>query len=166
MFGGIGQGVSDDTRIGDQLTAKGVRLALTFQCTDTFNDFRILMVTARKQGIRYQPSSVASFVQNLLSGAVSAGTQWVAAVDTERFKVYYDKILHLKRSAIDGSSSTTIPESQSVIKTVKLNKKIKFDEEGQITNDLYLIMLSDSGAVSHPGAIAGYVTPIIKIINL
>lgn len=161
LYGAIASGTTDNTRVGDRITATLVNIKLAFLPADTSNQLRFIMCTARK-GIRYQPSDVANFVQNVLSGRPSGSDQWLSPVDTSRYKVYYDKVLNLRKVPFDGASASSVSETHYVKIRKSINKKFTWDEEQQITNDVYLIVLSDSSVVAHPGCIAGYMLAYYK----
>lgn len=109
-----------------------------------------------------QPTSTASFVQSVLSGAPSGATQWLQPVDTDRFEVLLDKVYYLKNTAVDGSSSASAVSTRFLRKFIPINKKIQWDDSGQINNDVYVIAISDSAAVPNPGAVAGYIRVYYK----
>lgn len=160
-FGAIAQGVGQANRIGNAIWARGVRIYFPVQPGDNINNLRFICVSA-KSGTPTQPSSTALFVQNLLSNGGSASTQWTFPVDTNRFRVHFDKTFYLKFNAVDGSTATSVPTTRFLKKFVKFNRKLFWDDAGIINNDLYLVAISDSSAVPHPGVIGGFVNCYFK----
>lgn len=161
MYGDIAEGTGENERIGLKIKTSGVKFDLEFRCGDLQNTIRILVVTARK-GIRYQPTDVTNFVQNLLSNTAPSATQYGAPVDPDRFKILIDKKIHLRQVPYDGGTAAGISTTYLFREYVRMNKVLSWDLQGNITNDMYLVMLSDSGLVPNPGAVSGYVRAYYK----
>jgi len=165
LFGAIAQGVNDGQRIGNSLFARGVNIHMAIQnaSADITNQVRFICFQPKKgMATNIQPSSTASFVQSVLSGAASGATQWLQPVDTDRFEVIFDKVYYLKNTAVDGSTSASAVSTRFLRKFIKVNKKIQWDDSGVVNNDIYLLAISDSAAVPNPGAVAGYVRVYYK----
>jgi len=154
LFRGVSRGTNDGERIGHSVNCKGVYMNLAIQNGDSFNQYRLIVF--RPKG-RYTTTSVAGLVQMILSGTASASTQWAAPVDTDYFKVYYDKILNLR--SVDYDGTTSVVQTRFVRKLIKFKsgKKIEWDEQDtQPANDVFVMAISDSAAVANPGVIAGF----------
>lgn len=160
-FGAISQGTGQANRIGNAIFARGIRIYFPVQPGDNINNLRFVCVSA-KSGTPTQPASTALFVQNLFSNGGSSATQWTYPIDTNRWKVHFDKTFFLKFMAVDGSTSTSVPQTRFLKKFVKVNRKIFWDDGNNINNDVYLVAISDSSAVPHPGAIGGFVNCYFK----
>lgn len=158
LYGAIAQGTGHTQRIGNSLLATGIRFDLVMSPGDTTNQLRLIFFTPKKGGIRYQPSDVTNFTENLLSGEASSTVQFLSPVDTSRFRVLYDKTKLLRFVPTFGAGTATdVYALQRHYKGfIKLNKKIVFDDEAQMTNDIYFLAISDSSVPAHPGAVAGY----------
>lgn len=164
LYGSIASGSGQNNRIGNTILATGVRFDFVMSPGDTTNQLRLIFFTAKKNGIRYQPSDVANFVENVLSGNAASATQFLAPVDTSRYRVLYDRTKLLRFvPTFGGGTATDVYALQRHYKGfIKLNKKIQWDDENEITNDIYYLAISDSGLVSHPGAVAGYCVAYYK----
>ena len=91
VFGAIGQGFNDGQRIGNSLYARGIYMNLALQNANAtleyYNNVRCIVFQPRKSmATNIQPTSVATFVQSVLSGQASSITQWAGMVDTDRFR--------------------------------------------------------------------------------
>lgn len=160
FFGAISQGAADGSRIGQSIFARGIHVRLAIQPGDNTNYVRCILVQAkRRMAPSVLPSAgIGTFVQSVLSNTASGATQYLAPVDTERYKVLYDKCIWTRYGALDGNSGSTIPHKIAMInKFCKLNRTMTWDDGGTMNDDVFLIMLSDSAAIAHPGVVAGFV---------
>lgn len=157
LFGAITQGTGDGQRVGNALYARGINIRLAFQPGDSTNYLRFLVVQPKGMGTPTQPSSVATFVSNVLSGAGSAVNQWLQPVDTDRWTVLLDKNYFMKFQSLEGNNATTTPTTRFLNKFIKVNRKIQWDRQSIINNDVYVLALSDSAAIPNPGTVAGFV---------
>lgn len=163
LFGAIAQGVNDGQRIGNSIYARGAYLRMVFSPGDNTNFMRLLVVQPKRgMATNILPSSITSFVSSVLSGASSSSTQWLQPVDTDRFEVLADKNIYFTWKPLDGSTTTTVAQVRFFNKFLKINRKIQWDDSGVVNNDVYFIALSDSSAVAHPGAVAGFVRVYYK----
>lgn len=154
LSSGIVSGTSDNQRVGNQIKIIGIKFQLAVQPGDNTNYFRL--VIARPKTDLFGTGG-ATTVQNVLSGYTSSSTQWLSPVDTDRYNVYYDKRAYLNYGPVDGSTTTTVPKRiQFFEKFIKLNARIQWDQESNISRDIFVMAISDSAAISHPGAVAGY----------
>lgn len=161
LFGAIALGTGSATRIGQKITARGVRVFFPLSAGDTTNNLRIVIVSA-KSGVPIQPSVTASFVQMVFSNASSGSTQWTSPVDTHRFRVHYDRTFFLTFDPTDGSTAAVKPRVKFMKTFVKCHRTIFWDDYGNINNDVYMIAISDSNAIPNPGAIGGFVNAYYK----
>jgi len=152
---GIQQGTQGNQRIGRRIFLRGVKIYLPTQNYDSYNNVRMIMVQPKGQMNLSTNGTVAT---DILSGAASGATRWAYPVDTDRFHVFYDKTLVLTGKDLNGSS--TVNEVKFFKTYIKINKMIEYDGEGNTANaikEIYLLGISDSAAVGHPGCIAGHV---------
>ena len=68
-------------------------------------------------------------------------------MDTNRWRVHFDRTFFLNFMPVDGSTSTSVARTRFLKAFVKVNRKIFWDDAGNINNDVYLIAISDSAAV-------------------
>lgn len=158
---GVTAGTGEGSRLGHQLTLRGVYINLAVQCASgsETNNFRLLVIRPKGQ---ISTTSTAALVQQVLSNATSSSTQWLNPVDTDFFKVYYDKMAFIKPTDITGTGSVSQRFFKKFIKFPK-GMVMKWNEaDSQPFRDLYILAISDSAAVSHPGAIAGFVRLYFK----
>lgn len=160
LCAGIANGTGEGQRIGNKITVKGCQINLACQSGDFTNYFRLLLVSPRKQATF---TSVAAFIQQLFSNQASSSTQWLQPVDTDVYKVYYDKRVNLRYLATGGTGGVTDPAAVASVKFfkkfIKFRKPIKWELSAPATptNDLLLVAISDSAAVTNPGMVAGFV---------
>lgn len=163
LFQDISQGAAESNRVGDQIHAIGIKYDYIMQPGDDTNWIRFLFVSPKYPDINHQYSGKADLIQSLFSFVASAPQQWAAPVDTSRFHVLSDRRFFLRTSDYYNGSGTS---SQSLDRRyhgyVKLNRKIKFDLEEVCINDVMFVAISDSGAIPHPGFIAGYMKIYFK----
>lgn len=162
---GITQGTSDSTRIGDQITLKGVYINMPVQCASgtEANYFRMALIRPKGQ---YTNTSVSALAQQIFMGTASSSTQWASPIDTDYFHIYWDKKVFIKPTDITAVGS---PSNMFFTKFIKFGNKykkglkIQWDQQNaQPARDLFLVAISDSSLVSHPGAIAGFVRLYFK----
>lgn len=158
LSAGVANGTGEGQRVGNRITLKGCLVNLAFQPGDSYNNFRILLVTPKKT---YDKTGVTGFTQQLLSNQGSSATQWLQPVDTDVFKVYWDKRYTLRYVPKDGNSANVLPQNRFLRKFIKLNKPIKWELSAPVspTTDIFLVAISDStvGLGTDPGTIAGHV---------
>lgn len=161
----IAQGTADYNRIGSRIYVTGLMLNLAVQNGDTSNYFRFIVVRPKRSPVWLAGTSalsVTQWTQNLFANSASAATQWASPIDTDRYRVLYDRQVFIKQTPADGSSTSVIPGTRFFRKFIKLRSHIQWDEQGQITDDIFLCAISDSAAVSHPGAVAGFIRLYFK----
>lgn len=161
LFGAITQAITQQGRIGSKIYARGVRIFLPIQAGDTINQLRFIIVSP-KQGTPVFPSVPGQFASSVLSASSSSGQQWSYPVDTNRWRVHLDKTFFLTFDPVDGNSSAVKARTKFLKAFVKVNRSMVWDDANFITNDVYMLAISDSGAIPNPGAIGGFVTCYFK----
>lgn len=153
----IAQGYDDGQRIGNKIHLQNIRFQFAFTAGDTVNHLRLLMLMP-KTGLDYN-ANVQNLAQNVTTIA-SSGQQWLGLVDTDRYRVLYDKKLFLEYVPDTGSTSAVHAVTKFVSANIKINKDIEWAYSAaaaavQPTTEVIFLCISDSSTVSHPGAIAG-----------
>lgn len=154
LVAGITAGTGSGQRIGRQIFVRGVQVSFMMQPGDSYNNIRFVLVRPRGQA---DLTNNAVFVQQVLSGVSSSGTQWANPVDTDIYQVLWDRMFTMRKLPLDGNSSNTVNQNKLIRKYIKINQKFTFDTSASNLRDLWLIGISDSAAIAHPGAIAGFV---------
>lgn len=165
LFGGIAQGTGQNQRIGNRIFARGVRIFFPIQpanfTAEYYNNLRFICVSP-KGGTAVGPFSTAAFVANVLSGGAANNIQWTLPVDTNRWRVHFDRTFFLRTLPQDGSGTSTYPVTKFLKAFVKINRMLQWDDGNNMINDVYLMAISDSSAVPNPGAIGGFVNCYFK----
>lgn len=154
---GITTGTGEGNRVGHEITVRGVYVWLAVQCASgtESNNFRLALVRPKGQ---ISTTTVSALAQQVFSNAGSSSTQWLNPIDTDIFTIYYDKAVFIKPSDISGVGNVSQRFYKQFIKFGPKGLTMKWNEaDSQPYRDLYLVAISDSSAVSHPGAIAGFV---------
>lgn len=135
----IAQGDSDTTRDGDKIYLKTLRLKYFGQYADSWNQIRVIVFKWNKD------STSAITSANLLvssgdSKAILSPLSW----DTKKeYRVYYDCVIN-----VDDAYREVSPVKEV---EVKLNYRVDYIAAGtNAMNSLYMCILSDSTAVTHP----------------
>lgn len=164
FYGALQVGAAQNQRVGNSVRAVGVRFDVIVTPADTTNQVRFLVLSPKRYGTRYQPSDIANFTENVFSGHVSGATQYLAPVDTSRWKVHYDRTNLLRHVPTYGSGGVTdvYPIPRHFKGFIRFPRKIQWDDEGEIASDLYMVAISDSGVPVHPYAISGYAVAYFK----
>lgn len=160
----VGPGVNQ--RVGRVIRAKGLHMDFMLQgASDTeVNNVRI-MVVSPKESAPAAPSSgfVANFLASLFNVAAPNVGQYSYAVNKLQWNVLYDKRKVLYPFNIGGNvAGDNVPIR--IRKFLRLNRKMTFPEvtsvptAGQSNKPLYLVLMSDSLAIPHPGIVGGFHT--------
>lgn len=160
LVAAISQGTGDDQRIGNQIMLQNLRFKFAVQAGDNQNQFRLMILRPKKQYASGSPTT-QQWIQEILSNNASSTTQFLAPVDTERYIVYYDKVINLRYVPVDGSSATTISETKYLSGNISLKKRVQWAYSGASGSNLpeteiLVVAISDSVAIPHAGVIAGY----------
>lgn len=161
LYGALANGTGQANRIGNAIMARGVRIWFPLQPGDNINNLRFIAVSA-KSGAPVQPSSVALFLQSVLSNGSAGSTQWTYPVDTNRYKVHFDRTFYLRFNPVDGSTATSTPQTKFLKAFIRLKRRIFWDDTNTVNNDVYLIAISDSAVAPNPGAIGGFINAYFK----
>lgn len=151
---GISRGTNDGERVGHEISLRGVYVNFAIQNGDSYNNYRLMLI--RPKG-RYTTTNTQGLIQSIMSGTASSGTQWASPIDTDYYKVYWDRKINLQNVELASGDS---PQTTFIQKFVKFPRgmKVQWDEQDAVpNNDVFLVAISDSVAVAHPGAIAGFV---------
>lgn len=163
IFGGVALGTAQNQRIGSSIYARGIRVFFPLQPGDNTNYLRFILIQP-KNGATLNQLTISSdlFIRSVFSNQASSATQWSMPVDTNRYTVFFDKTFTMSFGPLDGASGTNLPSQSLMSFFVKCNKKLTWDDTGYLSNDYFLIGISDSAAVQHPGAVGGYVKAYFK----
>lgn len=151
----IQNGTGEGQRIGNRVTLRGLQVNFAVQPGDNTNYYRFCIVSPKKE---YDNSSVANLIQQIFSNQGSSGTQYLSPIDTDVFKVYYDRRFYMTFKPLDGSTATTIPSTRFIKKFIKFRKAIKWQISAPIlpTTDVFLVALSDSALSPNAGIVSGF----------
>lgn len=157
MANQITVGDGDTYRNGNQIFLSRIQYQFAMAAGDTTNYLRLLFVMPKK-AYNYG-STVSQLVEEVLDAA-SSNTQWLGLVDTDRYRVLHDKKLFLEYIADTGSTAAVHAVGKIIQGSIEVNKKIQWAYSAAAgvecpVTDVIMIAISDSAAVSHPGAVAG-----------
>lgn len=153
---GLGTGTGMGQRVGNRVHIHRVKAKYSLQAGDNINNLRIIFFSWKKRP--YIPS-VADGVAAIFCGVTSSASQYTAPVDDRMVKVYHDSTHSLWYAPVDGSGATSVSHYQNVTIDFKPNRIVEWDANSTasgLSSDIYLLMISDSGVVSNPGATHGY----------
>jgi len=139
----VGQGTSNITRIGNDITPRKLEWRITFACADAYNVLRFI-VFRWNQRFSVDPPDPSDILQVVSSSnAVNAPYTFD---ERAAFKIIHDETVTMVLS----TSRNTI----EVKGDIRLKQK-NVDNFGTSTTDVmngyYCLFISDSSAVSHPG---------------
>lgn len=154
----ITQGTNDTDRIGNELYLKSLVFRFTAEPGDTYNNLRLLFVMSK--GDVPASATVAQLIADIFGGATSSATQWDSLINTEKYRVLYDKSVFLEKFPTDGNSSSVHPRAKYLTGKIKINQKIRWMYDGESTlvlpfRDIICVAISDSAAVPNPGFVSG-----------
>lgn len=148
LTSGISQGTSDlSSRVGDQIRINNIRIDGDLLIGDTTNVVRVMLI------FWHQPSSTDPAAGDIFDDSTSATTKLFGELDwdgrssgsgSSKFTVLYDKRYFL--------SATRNYRGISIRKSWKQGKLVQYigGSSTVMDNALYLCILSDSSAASHP----------------
>lgn len=150
---GITQGVGDAQRIGTKITLRGMYFRFALQSKTAYANFRLMVVTPK--GDKIEESTTSAFIQQLLSNTASSATQYLAPVDTDLYKVHYDKYMLLRE---EYNGTTAYPMTRFATRFLKFNKPITYvPGSTSALNQIFFVAISDNAtSLSYPGAVAGF----------
>lgn len=152
LCAGVAQGTGEGQRVGNSIRLIGIKIDFAVTNAES-NNIRMFLVKPKAA----VPAVGATLIANILSNTSSSTTQWLAPIDTDAYYVYYDKRRFLKPQPLDGNSSSTTSQIAYFRYFQKCRSIMQWNKVGQLLNDYILGCISDSVALPHPGAIAGYV---------
>lgn len=139
----VPQGVLDTNRIGDQITVRGLSMAYGVNAAE-INRMRVTIIQWKPTSVLTIPA--AGFIFQNIAPIVSIQSPFINDYHTN-FTVLYDKVHTM---VLDDSNSIRQIKKKLNIKYVK--RKLQYVAGGtEHSGRLYLILVSDSGAVPHPG---------------
>lgn len=143
------QGTGNGNRIGDSVRLKSLRFDYIAAAGDATNVLRMIIVTPRKKDIG---SSFGAIIQNVLYGTRAV----YKPIDTDLYTVLYDKMTYAQLLA-SGTTPTYSSTPMYFKGYINLRDvEINYDTSGNPNRDVFVILISDSVAISHPGLIQGY----------
>lgn len=165
LAAGLGQGIGGSDYVGIKFNIKGVHLhfAIGDPLLSTFASPAIRFIIFRPKGHSMPTawSSNASFIQQLLSNTPSSGSQYLANIDTDAFKVYWQKTVYIPihyNPASAGSVSYTPKIVNKFLKFPGSGLNVAWDEATSgLTNDVYIAAISSIGVAPFVNVIAGTV---------
>lgn len=152
----ITNGTGEGQRIGHKITIKGVHIRFAVTCASTSEPNNFRMVVYRPKG-QASITSIDAMAQQLFSNYPGSSTQWCANLDTDFAHIYWDKSKYL---APYGTTSGDYARTYFFKKFIRFPRglNVEWSEANSIPNtDIWVAAISDSGAVNHPGCIAGQV---------
>lgn len=143
------QGTADQNqRVGDKLTLRGSRFSLKMTAGDATNFVRILLIQWYPSTLLTVPT-VATVLFDVSSSDRAITSPYVHDYQN-MFHVIYDKVFTLGQ---DDNAETRSKVFKPRFKYVK--KTVQFNAGGiNGSNKLFMIAISDSGALAHPAVFA------------
>lgn len=135
---------TDLTRIGDDLTLKAIELRWQVRYDDTNNLVRIMIFQTKDT---FSTAPEPSDVLRNLFGTVRAPLAPLYFDARSRFKVLYDRLV-----TVGDQSPRSVARKVMIYPKKLARKKIHFygGSSTHKVGGIYLLMVSDSGGVSHP----------------
>lgn len=162
LVSGITNGTSDSTRIGDKIRLRGVHIDFNvyLQAGSTtypvFSNTRVILFSPKKslwQG-GTQVSTVAGFCSKFFVNYSADSNMWCAPINTELYRVYYDKRKFFKFTPTISQAqgvSYSSPSIRRFRKFIKFNRPITWGKDAYVCDrDVFLMIISDDaeGATS------------------
>lgn len=137
-------GQTDSSRIGDKLTMRAFQFRLQFGVADTYNVCRVIIFQWYPNTTLSPPSG-----NSILSATLGTLTSFMSFYTHDyqnQFHILFDRIMYVD---IDRNHQQTITKKINM----KYAKKFINFTAGSIegSNHLYMLLLSDSTAATHPG---------------
>lgn len=163
LLTGINQGAGDAAMIGNRLKVMNVRVHFVLQNGDVSNNIRLMLVSNKKQ---CDKSTAAAALTQILSNAGSSADQFGMCIDTDTYKVHFDKTFVLRTwNTISLGAAIALNEDRVFTKSISFKDGFitEWDQNREEPNrELILVAISDSAAIGHPGVIAGFVKVSFK----
>lgn len=157
ILGGLTQGVGDlSSRTGDEISVTKFELHYSALLADATNLVRIILFSWCDM------NTVAPVATDILDDSTNSTTQLFGPLNEDNLKSKRFRVLHDKRVALYGSKNYI---SGSIIKTFKkpINVVYSGGSSSVGRNMLYLMIFSDSAAVTHPAFECYHVSHYIDI---
>lgn len=157
LFSGIAQGIDENQRIGRKIIVKGVHIRFAIQGNDAFNHVRLMLVSP-KGTMNYDTfASQSAFTQAIMNNTAPSTTQYLSPIDTNVFNVHWDRVYTTYPRETSDGVFTSVPFL--IKKFIKFNKPVTWTvgNNNQAQNEVFLVGISDSVAIGHPGVITGFV---------
>lgn len=140
----IAQGDTDGTRDGDELYVKSVRVKSLVSVADTYNICRTILF----QWYDDTTPTGADILSNTYVGTINAPLAPYHHDLSSKFKILYDKTILL-----DTYHPYMLLDTGYI--TGGFKRKVQFSSGGTTgVNKIYLLQISDSGALTHPTMLA------------
>lgn len=130
----IAEGSSQNERTGNQIRVTGIHFPYYVQCTDTTNVVRVIF---------YKPKDPNDTLTS---------TGIYTNLDVDKYIIYHDKV-HLLSLADNNFSKGSFNKSFKGKKKDKAGLVVQYHgatANAYAKNPIYIYMVSDSGAISHP----------------
>lgn len=140
----VPQGVTDVTRVGNNILPKRLKLRYSIVFGDTTQLVRVIVFRWKMNDASDVPAPNEILQNQFISTAGVITSDYNEPTRTQ-FEVLYDKT--------HRGSSTIAPNSAFVTTTLKLaRKKIEYKSDAVVTglNKIFIMYISDSGAIPHP----------------
>ena len=143
----IAQGTTDGQRIGDKVKLRGIRLQMILNIGDVTQHIRIMIVQFRGNTQTAGAPTIGQVLVPTTLGTINAPIANRVWDLTQQFNVLYDKIYTL-----EGVSKPVVHIRRTI--SIKYAKRLISYYQALTTgaNKIYLMMVSDSGAATHPTA--------------
>lgn len=134
-------GNTDETKVGDKITMKSLRLNYIVSNGDAINFVRVCIFQFTDSNNPGNPT-VASCLQNVAYPIVSPWNH--DNVHSKKYKVLYDKV-HFLSEANNASNIASVTINKG------FNRNLQFEGGGpSAVGHLYIMVISDSGAAPSP----------------
>lgn len=142
LLNGIAQGDAEGTRDGNKVVVKSVQIKGAAVTADAYNQMRCIIFTDN------QPNSAAPALGDILESTGNPINSFFRTTTRKRFRILYDRTVDM---------DTDDPISQFPNFYRKMYLSTQYSTSGNtiaaITrNSLYMLLVSDSDAVTHPAA--------------
>lgn len=146
VFGGISDifvGTTDTTRIGDKLRMKALRMRYSWEVSDTFNRCRLIVFQWTQNTASILPA-VGDILEN--AGSSTTGVFSPYRHDTgSNYRILYDSMMHVDTDDPQKFRNVSIP-----LRRCKTRRISYVGGSAEGTGKLFLLVITDSSAVSHP----------------
>lgn len=142
LFTGIVQGVSDSNYIGSDIRPTTLRIKMSLQATDSIQMFRVVVLQTIGGGVP-TPATVLQSVGNIRAPLSPFERDYL-----KTYKVLFDELYTQVLNTESAFLSVDIRIPYNKLRNVEFTDTVGTIE----ANGIYLLLISDSAAVSHPVA--------------